>query len=298
MWWWLLPFTVYRLHPDTTNSSERNYSNFVFTFPTVHSPHNNVHLKKLSVTSTHSFKQNMEDKSHSEPNISFIVTGFGPFRGMDENPTTNIIRHLQSEKEKGNLEQHIEFTKVITTSASSAKNEVNEIMQYIIRSTKEIYEQKDTPRKHWVIVHLGVNHMKGRKPSFQLEQNAYNEANFRIADEDGFQPKNERIILDGTLKLATDINVRRVMANLNDFDVVLSGDAGRFVCNYIYYTSLNAIQETFGGDDTSSDIHVHSLFVHVPKFDAFAEDVQFDFSKRLLNAISEAILAKNKKKNI
>lgn len=237
----------------------------------------------------------MEDKSHPDPNISFIVTGFGPFRGMDENPTSSIIRHLQSEKEKGNLEQHIEFTKVITTSASCAKNEVNEIMQYI-KSTKERHGQKDTPRKHWVIVHLGVNHMKGRKPSFQLEQNAYNEANFRIADEDGFQPKNEQIVLNGTLKLTTDINVRRVAANLNDFDVVLSGDAGRFVCNYIYYTSLNAIQETFGDDDTGSDVHVHCLFVHVPKFDAFADDVQFAFSKRLLNAISEAILAKDKKK--
>lgn len=233
----------------------------------------------------------MEDHSNSEPKISFIVTGFGPFEKMNENPTTTIIRHLQSEKEKGHLQQHIEFTKVIKTSASSAKMEVNDIIQYI----KD--KEKEAPSgQHWVIVHLGVNHMKGRKPAFQLEQNAYNEANFRIADEDGFQPKKEEIVPDGTSKRTTDINARKVMAQLDDFDVVLSGDAGRFVCNYIYYTSLTMIEEVFRGDDTNSDNQVHCLFVHVPKFDAIVEDVQFAFSKELLNAISETILAKAKKK--
>lgn len=229
----------------------------------------------------------MEDNSNSQNEISFIITGFGSFHGVNENPTTSIIHHLESEKEKGNLDQHIEFTRVITTSASSARTEVNEIIQHIRKQS-----QKDvSPGKHWVIVHFGVNHMKGKKPAFQLEQNAYNEVNFRIADEDGFQPKNEQIIPNGTLKRTTDIIARKVMAHLlNDFDVVLSGDAGRFVCNYTYYTTLSSIEETFG------DVQVHCLFVHVPKFDAIPEDVQFAFSKRLLTAISDTILAKAKKK--
>lgn len=111
-----------------------------------------------------------------------------------------------------------------------------------------------------------------------------------------FNLKKEEIVPDGTSKRTTDINARKVMAQLDDFDVVLSGDAGRFVCNYIYYTSLTMIEEVFRGDDTNSDNHVHCLFVHVPKFDAIVEDVQFAFSKELLNAISETILAKAKKK--
>lgn len=237
----------------------------------------------------------MSEHENNEPKVSFIITGFGPFHGVNENPTTYIVNHLQSEFDKGQLEHQIEFTKVIETSASSAKQEVAEIIKYIQHLNVCRRSVKDLTTKHVVILHFGVNHMNGKKPAFQIEQNAFNEANFRVADEEGFMPKNESIISNNPIseKLTTDINVRRVIEKIGtEYDTVLSGDAGRFVCNYIYYTTLNSITNFVIEDGHESAVHLHSLFVHVPKFDSFAKEIQLSFSKRLLSSISDTIISK------
>ena len=99
------------------------------------------------------------------------------------------------------------------------------------------------------------------------------------------------------------------------FDVKMSGDAGRFVCNYLYWTSLNQIRiqqhqhqqerdlestgESDGNDDNGSKPTIHSLFVHVPLFTVFDQETQFNFVQKLMVTIKEVLLTtkkKNKKK--
>jgi pyroglutamyl-peptidase len=60
------------------------------------------------------------------------------------------------------------------------------------------------------------------------------------------------------------------------YDVVPSGDAGRFVCNYVYYHSLR-FAEQHG---------IKSLFVHVPLFLTIDEEVQMHFVASLLEVIA------------
>ena len=61
--------------------------------------------------------------------ISFFVTGFGPFGGNPENPTSTIIEALQQEQTAENPRlSNVHLLNIIRVSASSAAEEVNRII--------------------------------------------------------------------------------------------------------------------------------------------------------------------------
>jgi pyroglutamyl-peptidase len=109
----------------------------------------------------------------TEPNKCwFVVTGFGPFHGVPQNPTMILVQRLA--KETANLSSmniDVLQTIVLETSAEAVKKEIDEIH-------KQICSQ--AINGHVVFLHLGVNYM-GKK--VQLEQCAYNDATFRVPDE-------------------------------------------------------------------------------------------------------------------
>lgn len=58
------------------------------------------------------------------------------------------------------------------------------------------------------------------------------------------------------------------------YDVDISYNAGRFVCNYVYYHSLRFAEKK----------GQKSLFVHVPLFSVIDEDTQLQFVASLFEA--------------
>lgn len=60
------------------------------------------------------------------------------------------------------------------------------------------------------------------------------------------------------------------------YEVMTSDDAGRFVCNYVYYHSLRF-----------ADLNgIKSIFVHVPLFLTIDEETQMRFAASLLEVIA------------
>lgn len=55
-----------------------------------------------------------------------------------------------------------------------------------------------------------------------------------------------------------------------------SDDAGRFVCNYVYYHSLRFAEQNM----------MKSLFVHVPLFLTIDEETQMQFVASLLEVLA------------
>jgi pyroglutamyl-peptidase len=203
------------------------------------------------------------DGSCSKP-VAFIVTGFGPFRNAQENPTTVICNHLMKHLNGTSLACRT-TTRVMETSAQAARAELD---------TLELSDSTTT-----VMLHLGVNY-KGTQ--FQLEQCAYNDATFRIPDEQGYQPRNLSIVPERTFNtcLKTLLNVNDICSNMNDL-VFVSTDPGRFVCNYTYFYSLNKTQALD---------KVHSLFLHVPPFSVIQEEEQMSVVVKLMQCIDQQLV--------
>eukprot|EP00968_Pinguiococcus_pyrenoidosus_P016236 scaffold1541_cov256-Pinguiococcus_pyrenoidosus.AAC.24 len=60
---------------------------------------------------------------------------------------------------------------------------------------------------------------------------------------------------------------------------MISTDAGRYLCNYIFYKSLRAANEL---DKTVS------IFIHVPPFEAVPKEQHFIFARDLLDELYDA----------
>ncbi len=149
---------------------------------------------------------NNVNERQRNPSCSFILTGFGPFRGVPDNPTNTLVRRLAKEIEASSLSstfvsrRYIEIieTHVLETSATGVQKELaaiyDRVQNYVSNikgntvagagSGDEKVMKKN--KKSVVVVHLGVNY---RGTQFQLEQCAYNDATFRVPDERGYQPK-------------------------------------------------------------------------------------------------------------
>ena len=78
--------------------------------------------------------------------------------------------------------------------------------------------------------------------------------------------------------MQTSLDVNEITKNLakQGYPVVLSDDAGRFVCNYVYYHSLRFAEEN----------GIKSLFVHVPLFMTIDEETQMKFVASLLEVLA------------
>jgi pyrrolidone-carboxylate peptidase len=284
-------------------------------------------------------KEEAQEPQPQPPLISFILTGFGPFGGVADNPTTTLIHKLQKQQQiiksdpltDASLQEwnvNVLTCQLIDTSISGVKKANTEIQTTLLDAIRNSHNHKNQPQphqkqnQHVVIVHLGVN---AKGTSIQLETTAFNEASFRIPDNEGNQPKKQCIDeeLPLTTRLGTSLPIKRIQTLLeregytNDI-VKLSGDAGRFICNYTYWTTLNDIEKGLyksinaqdeGLEDNEKEqeenkmkgvdgceVHVHALFVHVPAFDKISQDVQLKFVCHLLQSIHLCLMNPKKKK--
>lgn len=78
--------------------------------------------------------------------------------------------------------------------------------------------------------------------------------------------------------MQTSLPVEEITKTLTKmgYEVMPSDDAGRFVCNYVYYHSLRFAEQS----------GIQSLFVHVPLFLTIDEETQMQFAASLLEVLA------------
>lgn len=78
--------------------------------------------------------------------------------------------------------------------------------------------------------------------------------------------------------MQTTLPVEEITSTLakKGYEVMTSDDAGRFVCNYVYYHSLWFAEQN----------GTKSLFVHVPLFSTINEETQMEFVASLLEVLA------------
>jgi pyroglutamyl-peptidase len=242
--------------------------------------------------------------------VDFIVTGFGPFGTVKENPTTFLVRKLseylrdrENDATGSSTDRSTTRTMLIETSLTAAKEQVDALYdELVVEMEKEATTSSSgaTFEKLYFLLHLGVH---DAAQNFALEECAYNEANFSIPDQRGCQPLNEPVV-EGELgaKFSTLLDVPALVQQMNGTCVdeqgrpraAVSTDPGRFVCNYTYCYSLDKFKCSQGAGRHEQLPNMRCLFLHVPPFSVIPEVEQLDFVASLMDAI-EAQLAIPKK---
>ncbi len=214
--------------------------------------------------------RNSCDSKAMSQQVVLIVTGFGQFSGVVDNPSMRIVEALQDQ----------EFASMLSVKCLFYNLEVSvDACNSFIRDMDEI---KDS---FFLFLHIGVHHSS---ESLRLEGVAYNTMNFRVPDQSGFQPLNDCIDPSVCLgnSLGSSLALGTLCAKLNNSigsttAVALSSDAGRFLCNYIFYKSLMFLQKK-GQPETS-------LFLHIPPFETIEKAVQIDIVKKLCVLLTESL---------
>lgn len=214
-------------------------------------------------------------KEESHTTTDFYLTGFGPFYNVPNNPTQRIIESLPSylsQNQPLDKDVRIVSTSVLKVSAETTKAELEKMYRVISRP------KSNPSTTRTVFVHMGVN---VSVPRFQLELQGRNEATFSCPDEAGWAPIKTPIDGEHTdlnTVCRTSLRLDHILDRLTEkgFDVEISTDAGRFVCNWVYYNSLKM----------SNQCGSCALFVHVPPASIVPVEKQLVFITALLNTIA------------
>jgi pyroglutamyl-peptidase len=214
--------------------------------------------------------------SEGPPAVTVHITGFKKFHGVSENPTETIVSNLKEHMAKRGLPKGLVLGSciILETAGHGAVTPLYQTLQSAINEKDT--ESSSCGRVIWI--HFGVNSGATR---FAIEQQAVNEATFRCPDEMGWKPQKVPIIpADGGISRMRKSSlpceeITNVLAK-KGYEVMTSDDAGRFVCNYVYYHSLRFAEQN----------GTKSLFVHVPLFLTIDEETQMQFSASLLEVIA------------
>ncbi|KAK9086231.1 hypothetical protein Syun_028625 [Stephania yunnanensis] len=214
--------------------------------------------------------------SEGPPEVTIHVTGFKKFHGVSENPTETIVGNLKEYVKKKGLPKGVNLGTccVLDTAGEGALDSLYRILKSAVTGLD--LEPSNGARVIWL--HFGVNSGATR---FALENQAVNEATFRCPDELGWKPQRLAIVpADGGISQIkeTTLPLDKMTKALTKmgFEVTTSNDAGRFVCNYVYYHSLRFAEEH----------GIKSLFVHVPLFLTVDEETQMQFAASLLEVLA------------
>ncbi len=164
-----------------------------------------------------------------------LLTGFGPFPGVAENPSAWLAETCAEASPEFDGELHAQ---ILPTEWDAAA-----LMPRLYASLQP-----------HVMIHFGVSE---RANAFRIERSAHNRAALR-ADASETLPAGRVIHPQGPDRLDTKLPAIRLAAHLrrSGLPAVTSRSAGRYLCNFLYYRSLDWARR-------QPDPRL-ALFVHVP----------------------------------
>lgn len=178
--------------------------------------------------------------------LKILITGFSAFPGAPENPTQVLVSLFKQRRPQISTKADIEAI-LLPTEYAYIDAEFSALMDKINPD---------------IALHFGLNqHATG----FTLEQIARNFCNADRADIAGRGPKHFEIDPKGPAALTSTLPLAQIHKALQQdgLPVEMSDDAGGYVCNYLFYRSLQ-----LAGTNKS----VLSGFIHVPLLDTQTDD--------------------------
>ena len=169
------------------------------------------------------------------PNI--LLTAFGAFPGVECNPTEIV------------LEKCIELE--VDSSAFQLTRAVLDVSYH--RSIEQLYELLNEHEAFDIVIHLGV---AISSDEIRLERQAINQRSAKIPDIDGVKsnevPIMARLPIEYIVQTTSPLEALEQKLKKKGIPVRISQDAGKYVCNNIYFASLLWQK--------------NAIFVHIPAF--------------------------------
>ncbi len=167
-----------------------------------------------------------------------LLTGFGPFGTVVNNPTERIVRHFQQYGSDGHdLRTHV-FPVTYTG--------LPEVLRILLfESIEGAYDN---------VLMLGV---AGNAREWRIETTGRNRNDISRSDASGDLPETEFTLGSQHPTLEATLPVRELLNVLSgaNFPVSLSDDAGGYLCNHLLYNCLHLL---------NGSANTRAGFLHVP----------------------------------
>lgn len=167
--------------------------------------------------------------------MKILVTGFDPFGGEKVNPALEAVKSLPSEIHGA----EIHWVEIPTVFYRSAEVLEAEIVRF----------QPDA------VLCIG---QAGGRASLTPERVAINQDDARIPDNQGNQPIDTPIRLDGEAAYFSTLPIKAMVQAIKEegLPATVSNTAGTFVCNHLMYQALYLVDKKFP--------HMRAGFMHIP----------------------------------
>ena len=167
--------------------------------------------------------------------MKILVTGFDPFGGEKVNPALEAVKSLPSEIHGA----EIHWVEIPTVFYQSAE----------VLETAIVHYQPDA------VLCIG---QAGGRASLTPERIAINQDGARIPDNQGNQPIDTPIRLDGQAAYFSTLPIKAMVQAIKEegLPATVSNTAGTFVCNHLMYQALYLADKKFP--------HMRAGFMHIP----------------------------------
>ena len=167
--------------------------------------------------------------------MKILVTGFDPFGGEKVNPALEAVKSLPSEIHGA----EVHWVAIPTVFYQSA----------------EVLEAEIVRHQPDVVLCIG---QAGGRASLTLERVAINQDDARIPDNQGNQPIDTPIRLDGQAAYFSTLPIKAMVQAIKEegLPATVSNTAGTFVCNHLMYQALYLADKKFP--------HMRAGFMHIP----------------------------------
>lgn len=155
-----------------------------------------------------------------------LVTGFAPFGGETINPSFEAVRHLPD----------------VIGDVRIVKKELPVTYDGAPKALRKFVDDLTASDMLLSVICFG---QAGRSDSVRIEQRAVNEMNAKSPDNDGVTHSGDKIALQEPEEYGTTLPTDEIISALTKAQIPASQshDAGKYVCNTIFYTLMGIAAE-------------------------------------------------------
>ena len=205
--------------------------------------------------------------------INIYLTGYGPFQTIKENPAEIVSNFIFDNKGKLNtLNTSILYNQIFKVKTEDVDENINKLFNYVEKNNVD----KNTLH---IIVSFGVAQ---NRPVNTIETLAQNYIYDLIKDQKINESNPELFYSKNPVK-----SIVKGIQKMNEIKCKYSNDAGTYLCNYMYYTTLTKCL---------NDENICSLFIHIPTLENYDLNKHEKFFKNFINVLEDLYLKGNEEK--